>query len=261
MLRSLFDYHTRASDSPHPDWYTLTQQAQWSPLMVTKYSWLFCPIPKNACSQWRMLSARLHEFPRWRDARVAVHLMNDRTIHESFARKIASQQNAILIDSISPNRTWTWSVVVRDPLARLLSAWLDKWQDFRLPVPFSAFVHAIARGEIGYNEHWRLQSDFCGLRVVPYHHIIRFENMTAGAYELFRDLNIQNDSVLHTGWGEGRSFLKDNNQLLDPGKRKDAGAQLCKYYTPELEEIVRGIYGEDCVRFGYECRTGCEYDA
>ena len=157
---------------------------------------------------------------------------------------------------------------VRNPYARLKSAWVDKFanghqwgyphsirgkllRDIRrfarqkgLPggepetlVPFATLVNYIDSQQDGHrNHHWDVQHEVLMTDVIHYSHVYKMETQfTEGITSIFSELGIDEN------WTK-QAMAKPSNQSK---KVKEA------VYTPELAEQVKRIYASDFQIFGY----------
>lgn len=88
------------------------------PIVIESHKLLFFTIPKNACSTFKMLFRRMMGFPNWLQIRSHNPKTNGLRYLGHYSRK---QQKEFMT---SPN--WTRAIFVRDPLERVLSAYMDK---------------------------------------------------------------------------------------------------------------------------------------
>jgi hypothetical protein len=144
-------------------------------------------------------------------------------------------------------------VFVRNPYARLLSAYLSKvvpaWGQKKIrdvikpgaaamaPVaPFEEFCRALEAGALRKNVHWRPQTDFLTFPAPTYDFIGRVENLDAD----FRKVALL--------------ISKDPKFAVmseDTGHRTGADDLLAKYYTTDLFDRVHRLYRNDFETFGY----------
>ena len=163
---------------------------------------------------------------------------------------------------------YSFRCFVRNPYARVFSAWKDKLsrghdqreyprsmrrivpqiRDFarrnNLPgcaaetkIPFSTFVHYIEAGTEGYrNQHWDTQRSVLFTDVIAFDRVYKMETeFVPGMTEIL------------TLIGLPRAWVKSN--LARP--RNASAAHKGTVYTPELAERVYRIYRPDFEQFGY----------
>lgn len=164
------------------------------------------------------------------------------------------------------NPSWKKFVVVRDPFSRLISAYQNKiatpWPDQRVdfwekhlkaecPLMMSAlrmpetgallslgdFLRCLLEEGGESNEHWRPQSELCGLDYVKYDRYLRIEELDQGVNELLDWL----------GW-EGEVAAGER-----VGMKREAvyGRELGEYFTSETVEMALRYYKEDFDVLGY----------
>lgn len=104
-----------ASLAPHPHW-------EGSPILVPEVKAVYCSIPKNACTQFKRFILRLQASSRWNSTAHLNAIHNPKSNGFAFIKNLnVTKANAIMHDP-----TWTRIVVVRDPVERFASAYLDK---------------------------------------------------------------------------------------------------------------------------------------
>jgi len=218
-----------------------------------------CFIPKCGSTVMKMMQKRQTGVDTWnaRDARRRweglVHVNNNATV----------QQLHEMVDGVE----WLKVAVVRDPVIRCLSGYLQKidqheeyhyihWKSRRKP-SFEEFVQTlysypqIRRG----NPHFLEQSAFCGLRNISYNFVAKVETLQDDYKELLERLDLW-EMYGDSGWGEdgSQSFLQvfepsaNHEQRLDSSK---GDAAVAERYTVDLLEKVYEMYREDFDRFGY----------
>ena len=92
-----------------------------APYILERHKLLFFTVPKNSCTEWKRLLRRMTGIKDWKSYGV-------RTVHDPTRNGIKrldqiSEEEQYEIMT-SPN--WTRAIFVRDPLERLLSAFIDK---------------------------------------------------------------------------------------------------------------------------------------
>eukprot|EP00177_Eucheuma_denticulatum_P003314 GFKZ01005983.1.p1 GENE.GFKZ01005983.1~~GFKZ01005983.1.p1 ORF type:complete len:340 (-),score=35.66 GFKZ01005983.1:230-1219(-) len=213
---------------------------------------LYCYIPKNACSRFKPLLRKREGFTDWNDTSL---------IH---GKKNGLQRLQWLpFDVAMPrlsNPAWKKFVVVRDPFARLISAyqnkiatpWPDQRRDFwekHLTAECPRMMSALTMPESGAllsladflrclleeggesNEHWRPQSQLCGLDYVKYDRYLAVERLDQGVEEMLRWLGWQTEAAA----GERVGLKRDAVYARD----------LAEYFTPETVAMALQYYKED----------------
>jgi hypothetical protein len=178
-------------------------------------------------------------------------------------------------------------MVVRNPLTRVLSAWLDKRQDpsFRrffdshpgATDSFAKFIEAITPEVRQHraSRFWAQQSDQCMLRYgAQYDIYLKTECRTLWGPGLFEHKMMT--QWTNSGWGPDGSepFVPDDRLRYFQNVSRPLGdapatqtkatsrhnlntgasalSTLCKYYTRKLFWDVSALYVEDIKRFGYK---------
>lgn len=92
---------------------------------VYRNSFIYCGIPKNGCSHWRRMIYRAQDFDVAFSHSHLIHrppvFLNNLTTLSHIATGGINHARGIV-----NSRSFFSFVIVRDPFARLLSAWLDK---------------------------------------------------------------------------------------------------------------------------------------
>jgi hypothetical protein len=137
--------------------------------------------------------------------------------------------------------------IVRNPYARVLSCYLDKFSHGRLnttalgkrlgadkAVDFAEFVERIAaQTPEQMDPHWRIQYFNIYCDRIRYDQFVKFENYEEEFGALMQ-----------------RFFGRSEIRNVRKGKHK-AEMKLADYYTPELARAVREKYARDFETFGY----------
>lgn len=146
-------------------------------------------------------------------------------------------------------------VIIRDPYARVLSAFLDKFRDpayrrrhgdFTLtPDGFAQFVDWLERGGIRRDAHWDLQVKLMMLPLDRYDTVLKFEDFPACLRDFLaaRGLSLPPDALAEL-------------YLSDRTKRTGAGDKLARFYTPEVAAKVARLYAADFAALGYPVQPG-----
>lgn len=166
---------------------------------------------------------------------------------------------------------------MRDPLNRLLSAYLDKFvksprrgmhgnygfRFFGSALSFEQFAQRVASNNtyrdlpdglhLGTNPHWKPQRYICSLEKFAhvYNFIGRFENVREHAESLLRALGLW-DSFGATGWAPKLAAGLDNETRRDslfarssPHKTESSARYAELYAPPGLEDLLRNAYAMD----------------
>lgn len=210
---------------------------------------LMCPIEKNDATEWLRLFYTLHN--KNADAPWAHEAYSERTQR----LPLWTAYNATIRAQLMACPRMERLVVVRDPLERLLSAFLDKCQQWtpssasgrhcvtyhrNVPPPnvtFADFVGRLARADVAgprCDRHFCLQSSFCNISsLVKVKGGVRLLSMSSPSYT--------------TDVAE-----RLRRHAIDPAKLQTnsdhstgAATRLREYYTPELAKRAYGLYKDD----------------
>ena len=162
------------------------------------------------------------------------------------------------VAQIACNASWTRLAIVRNPYARLWSKFRDKIitrRENRLPhdwhdgTNFSRFLRRLANTdnisshtlhEAWYvDEHFRRQSNFCGMRSIPYE-IIHSEHLKQHMESLVVQLGVDKDPEVQAMLTQLKSFNASAER-----------EQLLHTYSAEDLSIVERYFAEDFIRLGY----------
>ena len=164
--------------------------------------------------------------------------------------------------SIACSREWERIAIVRNPFSRILSKFLDKVVEHptnrRLwPLPyhredgqdFGKFVQRLVdttnqtqnpRPEAEYvNGHYRSQSNFCGMRHIPYR-FIHMETLHTEAPILARQLAVEAHPGVHALLAQLRPYNACSDAL-----------RMHMHYDATTAALVRTYFAEDFRRFRY----------
>ncbi len=99
---------------------SIFQRVWWDndPVVLKSHKLLFFTVPKNSCTEWKRLFRRMMNHSNWAKKSPHDPAQNGLKYLGSFSR---SKQEEFMT---SPD--WTRAIFVRDPMQRLLSAFLDK---------------------------------------------------------------------------------------------------------------------------------------
>lgn len=235
----------------------LKVNAEWdsSPMVDVVHKFVFCETPKVACSGFKRLFRRLSGH--------ADYNVQEPWIHDPRQNGII-RLNDVGKDAafeIMKDPAWTKAVFIRDPLERLLSAYLDKCREpvetrydihcpFAGSVSFADFVwHIVQEGQdhkkfASMDEHWRPQHLNCDLREwIPHYQFQgNFSHLHAHTKYLLQGLGLYEE--YGRGWGPTGGELFAEDLEAHRTNASDAGEHL-KYYTRELADMVARFYRKD----------------
>ncbi|KAA8491881.1 Carbohydrate sulfotransferase 14 [Porphyridium purpureum] len=238
----------------------ILQEDYASRIIVSELNrFVFCPVPKVANSNWKYVIRQLEGFSDYANLTLGHRVdLNGLRYLSDYSPDDAER---ILFGS-----EFFKFAFVRDPYTRLVSAYLDKFQnkdasseEYRLfmaqiyswkyvrdrdiakePRPsFRAFVDELLKQKpTRMNLHWMPQSYICGFGDVPYDFIGRFENLVSDASSALRFM----------GKGDVHFPSQEEIGFLPSG----ATNTTAEYYTLELMLKVKIMYEVDFVLLGYE---------
>jgi len=183
-----------------------------SPYMSESNKLLLCWIPKNSCTKFKQLLARLNGISEWN---------NTITAHSSKFDIRANKQPRSKLGQIIRDESWKRVAILRDPMERFVSGYLDKavgqcwFKDSRKDRgcgcfnatlgDFSEFLESDVWID---NGHFALQWRFCGFDTYPWiWNEIIFYNERSVEDATLKSLSTHVDqNFLTSGWRGGRMF-------------------------------------------------------
>lgn len=221
--------------------------AMWdrSPIVLPGLRLVFFSIPKTGCTVFKQLFRRAGGHDDWLTAEPHDPTTNGLRYLYDFSPREAT-------DIMNDDYGWTKVVFVRDPLERLLSAYLDRIvqkkdtfvQKQRTDWSFPEFVSAVSGGL--WDNHWQCVSSLVNFSTWGRHiqYVGRFSHIEHDVTEMFdryigggqwRDLGL-------SGWGDSGMFG------FTSGHTAGAAAKLDTYYN-DAGLIARAL---DLYRVDYE---------
>jgi hypothetical protein len=259
----------------HYDLYVASQQ----------HKLMYCAIGKNACTKLRQLFLRLSGHPDWETLQQqlgSVHLkyFEDRRVHFG-DMPLEAQEDAI------SSSDWIRFVMLRDPVERFLSVFLEKGVKSRFPgieldillddprlQPIRDVVDVPQRyeptaaslrqyfqlqGIWAQENHHKLQKEFCGFQVLPrtfynrffvYSRNVNLDNATAALFDHRVD-----DEIYH-GWAHGSLWASDTSHITRGSSYDRLVAELCA--DRDTLELVLEYTRPDYEFFGFPPPKICE---
>lgn len=238
----------------------ILQEDYASRLIVSEQNrFVFCPVPKVANSNWKYVIRQLEGFPDYANLTLAHRA-------DLNGLRYLSDYSPADAERILFGKDFFRFAFVRDPYTRLVSAYLDKFQnkdasseEYRLfmaqiyswkyvrerdiakePRPsFRAFVDELLKQKpTRMNLHWMPQTYICGFGDVSYDFIGRFENLASDAKFALGSI----------GRGDVHFPSQEEIGFMPSGATQSAA----EYYTLELMLKVKIMYEIDFVMLGYE---------
>eukprot|EP00050_Salpingoeca_kvevrii_P009692 m.4262 g.4262 ORF g.4262 m.4262 type:complete len:310 (-) comp2402_c0_seq1:26-955(-) len=238
------------------------------PVIDHKHKIIMCSIPKNACTQWRALILRMQGDPQWDAGAGVVHT-------NFFDLPRLSDLSLAGANQLWSDPSYRRVVVVRHPVDRLISAYVNKFVDVRPTfgellygrnnITFDDFLTNILSVERTchslqthlpqrlMNEHWLPQTCFCGLDHLRYDYVIPYEDTPKFVGDLVKDGVLPREMV-DNGF-PGRDFKPSSFQQYEmPVSPATYWAQtlprLRKYLNKESTQHIEMIYHNDMQHFG-----------
>ncbi|GFH50042.1 hypothetical protein CTEN210_06518 [Chaetoceros tenuissimus] len=237
---------------------------QWweKPVVIEEYSLIFFPVPKVACTEFKLLLRRMMGLPYDMPANGEVHLIQDPK-HNNL--KTLDDYPLEEAEAMMNNNTFTKAIFVREPKERLLSAFLNKFVKDKFyfrnicckPLPQDQeqqcnemiwkqnFTYFLERTQDCHDPHWQIQYDvvdekwWSKIDFVGHMHHIHVD-----AKSLLKFLRSNKDGLTawekvgKEGWEKNGEFLQQNGA----GHATGSEQKLAKYYTRELEVFVEEKY-------------------
>ena len=216
----------------------LLEWNQWSELLHVP-NLLFCALPKNANSNWKQLLRRVQGIPDWNPnlniatigkASLLLHHPSHNGLAIAGKWSVALKQGESPFDAadlLARMRGSLKAVIVRDPVTRFLSAYLDKcvdcheWSRCRTKkkASFEQVVRAHVHAHVDkWDVHFRPQAMSCGLSHVRYDEIGYFETFAESSERILRRAGLY-ERFGASGWGA-------NGQAAFGVVKERAGAQV-----------------------------------
>ncbi len=233
-------------------------------LVADKLDLIYCPIFKNACTLFKYF---VLQNSKNQQVCENIHKIrsHDLAHYYSYLIKVPS------LLSLKDHRKFKFTVL-RNPLKRLVSAYLDKFVkdsnvegfartviylvqkrlgialDMERSITFNEFVNYICgEKDFNLNEHWLPQ--YCSLGPIKYDYYVQFENLEKEIPYLEKRFNLQImcDVTPHrTNYTlEKKGNLHYSDQCPSFFRSKGLFPRAREFYTLELEQKVRKRYAED----------------
>lgn len=250
-----------------------------------RYRFIYCPIPKVACSSFKQLAIQLSDLE---DKAEAVHLphklMHSYVSHNlTLSSKYGLEESQTFLDDSS----YFKFAFVRNPWDRLVSAYLNKFVDplkrtgYNVPIAqevikdfylkrgespqywksitFNHFIeYLMDKSDADVDGHWRSQHHFLGN--VDFDFIGRFESIREDCQYLSRKLQVSIDLPKNNQSDKDKSLIFTDN-LVDENVCDYYPHQFLRlknyphyerFYTQQAREKIRLRYAEDIEKFDYD---------
>lgn len=242
------------------DKYSLSKNTKRHIVVDDKHNFLFCFIPKVACTNW----LRVIEFI---SGKLGVAHMDDiQAVHGTGRRAITR-----LLEIRSANGTsyrlqnYFKFLFVREPMERLLSAFIDKftkpqshiWKNYAskilyhagrnkrnrtIPIMFSEFVQFILINMSAADQHWDTYHSLCDPCVVKYDYIAKYETLEEEAGIILSKLGLDDEVTFPTRRSTGYTH-KRTAEIMEG------------YYmslSKELRQRLLDVYKYEYLSFGFD---------
>jgi len=242
--------------------------ARWpdlTPIVVKDFKFIMVTIPKVGCTQWNRLARVMMGEP---------HDLGHLETHNPNLNGLSylSDYSTSKAESMLMDDTWTKAIFVRNPIDRILSAFLDKsidnadYFDKVCCEPYleegdfneynfcrnyqHSFHYFLLRTEDCYNVHWDLQERAVELEWWSRINFVgRIDNAKNDSERLLKILTSRKDGETawdkygSTGWGVNHT--SPFNEMETVPHRTDAHEQLREFYTACTEAFVKEKWRED----------------
>ncbi|XP_078370233.1 carbohydrate sulfotransferase 14-like [Oculina patagonica] len=226
-------------------------------LVNDEHKFLFCSVPKVACSNWKRVMMVLDG--KANDSNDILHVN-----HKNFT----FLADLPPLDAKRKLQEYYKFMFVREPLARLLSAYKDKFflnysHNFHRrygtkivtllrenaeanstgeDVSLKEFLQYVTESRVeDMNEHWMPFYELCQPCAVSYDFIGSFENLESDAPQVLKELNV-NELV---------SFPKQQ-EFYKPGGTRHAESKKFADVSPDLLRAILKKYALDYKMFSYQ---------
>ena len=244
-------------------------------LVNHEYRFVYCPIPKVACSSFKKLILQISEPENFQNIIKSLSGVQFH-IHIDHAYSLF-QYKKQRVDKILAGNKYFKFAFVRNPWNRLVSAYLNKFlpaeprpvarpviqfiyekqglaPNFEKSITFRQFInYLIDTDDHLLNEHWRPQYLFLG--DYDFDFIGKFENITEDFQQIKQKLSLRTD----LDWLNKTENLDSRNDIENQAdfypqeiRNLTKVPDYQNFYTAELVELVRERYKVDIERFDYQ---------
>lgn len=237
-----------------------------TPIVVPEFKFVFITIPKVGCTQWNRL-ARLMMGELTDLGQLELHNPQLNGL------KYLSEYSTSKAESMLTDETWTKAIFVRNPIDRILSAFLDKavhngdyFDKHCCQNPYLVegdlieyefcrrhqhnFHYFLLRTDDCHNVHWKMQERVVDSEWWPYINFVgTMDHAKNDSETLLKSLTSTKDGRTawdeygSTGWGENHTSAF--GEIGEAHHRTNAHEKLREYYSPCTEAFVRDRWRED----------------
>mmetsp|Transcript_15857 Transcript_15857/g.64802 ORF Transcript_15857/g.64802 Transcript_15857/m.64802 type:complete len:354 (+) Transcript_15857:603-1664(+) len=221
---------------------------------------MYCPIPKAANSNWKLMIRKHEGFEDFEDLALA-HDKNRNGL------KYANHYSKDDLKRLLEDKSILKFTFARDPLSRTLSCYLnkfvnkekdsDEYKEFMAQLydwnyiemhdivteerpSFEEFVNQIQnKPNEEMNEHWAPQSFLCGIGLFPYDFVGKLEDVETYAPPIIEWISS----------GKENHFPTQDEIRFPSGGTKDSIEQ---YYTDDIKNKVKSTFKDDFAMLGYK---------
>ncbi|CDF41395.1 Carbohydrate sulfotransferase [Chondrus crispus] len=219
--------------------------------------YLYCGIPKNGCTYHLAMLNRIYGAKNYESA-ATIHDKDRKNIFTLYAR------DSETIARMLSNETLPKYMVIRNPLRRTLSAYLDKVEPYlpesiRTSATFHDWIYDQFPVDLpadydwrSTNPHWKPEREFCGYKirdVQKVFKVFRVENPEDYVEYLY---TIIPEKYLKDGWGR-KENMNFRDHVLGPRKRTGNTDEKFERYFDDLDvfDHMAMILKQDIDVLGY----------
>lgn len=221
-------------------------------------SYMVCAIPKNGCTYHLAMINRIYGEENYESTGV----VHDKDRKNKYY-KLSSRGNEKLARMLA-NTTIPKYLVVRNPLQRTMSAYLNKVEAFlpyekRTVENFHEWVYKefpknmpIDRSWYGMNPHWIPQMEFCGFKVRDVHSYFKVFRVEEPQDYVEFMYKIIPEKYLQDGWAK-EANISFREHVLGPRTRTEGTSEKFLKYFNNLEvfDHLARVLSLDIESFGY----------
>lgn len=236
------------------------RQGSWdgAPIVVQEYKLLFFTVAKVGCTVWKQLFRRMAGYDNWKGWNMKSHDPKINGLHYLYDFTLQDANDMLT------SKEWTKAIFVREPKARIVSAYLDKGKrkeglyvarhccggdlkcGRRASESFAQFINVVLSNTslCKTDPHWIRMTDRIDPKFIPYINFVgRFETLAVDAKRLLQRIGAWDDYGA-TGWGvNGDEPIFGSNAALHA---TNATRQLTTFFdSSTTEDLVDTFYAKD----------------